>query len=86
LWSLAFLLFATGGNPKLIELVMSRYRARIQLDAAELELLPNALRARPLLLDAWAVGHGLQSATQAVKALPGARRDAAAIARAVRGT
>jgi Ser/Thr protein kinase RdoA (MazF antagonist) len=83
IWSLGFLLYATGGHPKLIELVMSRYRRRIDLEPEELAALRGVLQARPLLLDCWAVGHGRKKPADAVRALSAARGHAATIASAV---
>jgi Ser/Thr protein kinase RdoA (MazF antagonist) len=70
LWSLGFLLFAAGArSPKLVDLVVSRYRRRTQLTPEELGRLPDAIRARPLMLDCWAVGTGRKPARQAVSGL-----------------
>lgn len=84
LWSLAFLLYATGGHQKLIELVMARYSTRIQLAPEELDALSSVLRARPLLLDCWAVGHGQKTPACAGRALARAQRTAETTAAAVR--
>jgi len=83
IWSLGFLLYATGGHPKLIELVISRYRRRIDLEPEELAALRGVLQARALLLDCWAVGHGRKAPADAVRALPAARGHAASVAAAV---
>jgi Ser/Thr protein kinase RdoA (MazF antagonist) len=84
LWSLAFLLYATGGHPKLIELVVTRYRKRIELEPEELDTIADAIRARALLLDCWSVGHGRKKPGDAVRDLPGARAYGVTIAEATR--
>ena len=70
LWSLGFLLFAAGAlSPKHVDLVISRYRRHTQLTPDELGRLPDAIRARPLMLDCWAVGTGRKPAHQVVSGL-----------------
>jgi Ser/Thr protein kinase RdoA (MazF antagonist) len=82
LWSLAFLLYATRGHRKLIELVVSRYRKQIQLESEELDTIADAIRARALLLDCWAVGHDRKKPADAVRDLPGARAYGIAVSKA----
>ena len=70
LWSLGFLLFAAGArSPKLVDLVVSRYRRHTELTPGEIDRLPDAIRARPLLIDCWAVGVGRKPAHQVVSEL-----------------
>lgn len=70
LWSLGFLLFAAGSrSPKHVDLVVSRYRRRTRLTPDELGRLPDAIRARPLMLDCWAVGTGRKPAHRATAGL-----------------
>jgi Ser/Thr protein kinase RdoA (MazF antagonist) len=84
LWSLAFLLFATGGRPKALELAMSRYQWRITLEPAELDALENVLAARSLLLGAWAVGTGRTPAAKVLAERAAARQQAGEVAAQVR--
>jgi Ser/Thr protein kinase RdoA (MazF antagonist) len=59
LWSLGFLLWAVGArHPRLVDLVVSRYRQRISLEPEELARLEGAIGGRPLMLDCWAFCHG----------------------------
>jgi Ser/Thr protein kinase RdoA (MazF antagonist) len=59
LWSLGFLLWAAGARDlNLVDAVMSRYERHAQLTAAELDRLPDAIRARPLTIDCWSAAHG----------------------------
>ncbi|HEX3789391.1 MAG TPA: hypothetical protein VHW44_16125 [Pseudonocardiaceae bacterium] len=54
LWSLGFLLWTAGARDlRLVDAVVSRYRAHIQLEPDELDRLAEAIRARPFLLDVW---------------------------------
>lgn len=70
LWSLGFLLFAAGArSPKLVDVVASRYRRHSQPTPEELERLPDAIRARPLLIDCWSVGVGRKPAREAAARL-----------------
>lgn len=81
LWSLGFLLFAAGArSPRLVDLVVSRYRRHTRLTSDELERLPDAIRARPLLFDCWAVGLGRKPASRAVAELATMTKLAARIA------
>jgi aminoglycoside phosphotransferase (APT) family kinase protein len=68
LWSLGFLLFAAGArDPRLVELVVSRYRKRISLEPEELERLDGAIGGRPLMLDCWAFCHGRRPLAETVE-------------------
>lgn len=70
LWSLGYLLFAAGArSPKLVEVVLSRYGRHVELTEAELARLPDAIRARPLLLDCWSVAVGRKPAQRVVEDL-----------------
>ena len=70
LWSLGFLLFVAGArSPKLVDVVVSRYRRHVQLTPDELDRLPDAIRARPLLIDCWSVAMGRKPAREAVARL-----------------
>lgn len=67
LWSLGFLLWAAGArHPRLVELVVSRYRRSVELEPAELERLAGAIRGRPVMLEAWAVCAGRREVAAAV--------------------
>ena len=68
LWSLGFLLFAAGArHPRLVELVVSRYRKRISLEPEELDRLEGAIGGRPLMLDCWSFCHGRRSLAETVE-------------------
>lgn len=70
LWSLGFLLFAAGArSPKLVDVVVSRYRRHTELTPDELARLTDAIRARPLLIDCWSVAMGRKPADAAVTGL-----------------
>ncbi len=70
LWSLGFLLWAAGaGDLRLVDWVVSRYRRHSQLNDAELDRLPAAVRARSLMIDSWSVGHGYKAAAAVMAAL-----------------
>jgi hypothetical protein len=70
LWSLGFLLFAAGArSPKLVDVVISRYRRHVELSPDEMDRLPDAIRARPLLIDCWSVGVGRKPARQVAAGL-----------------
>ncbi|MGH2873050.1 MAG: phosphotransferase enzyme family protein [Solirubrobacteraceae bacterium] len=81
LWSLGFLLWAAGArHPRLIELVVSRYRNRITLEPDELARLQGAIGGRPLMLDCWALCHGRLSLTETVERMQANRELVARIA------
>jgi Ser/Thr protein kinase RdoA (MazF antagonist) len=68
LWSLGFLLWAAGArNLRLVDVIVSRYRRHITLQAEELARLGGAIRARPLMLECWAVGAGRRQLVDAVQ-------------------
>lgn len=68
LWSLAFLLWATGvRHPRLVDLAVSRYRKRISLEPEELARLELAIRGRPLMLDCWSFCHGRRSLAETLE-------------------
>jgi aminoglycoside phosphotransferase (APT) family kinase protein len=70
LWSLGFLLFAAGvRSPKLVDVVTSRYRRHTRLTEDELGRLPDAIRARPLLIDSWSVATGRKPAEDVLSGL-----------------
>jgi Ser/Thr protein kinase RdoA (MazF antagonist) len=56
LWSLAFLLWAAGTwDLRFVDAVVSHYARHVQLQPEELSRLEAAVRARPLVLEAWSV-------------------------------
>lgn len=68
LWSLGFLLWAAGArNVKLVDLVVSRYRRSIELEPAELDRLEDAIRGRPVMLEAWSVCAGRRELDDAME-------------------
>lgn len=68
LWSIGFLLWAAGArSPRVLELVISRYRRRAALEAEELSRLAGAIRGRPVMLECWAFGTGRRSLAEAVQ-------------------
>jgi Ser/Thr protein kinase RdoA (MazF antagonist) len=81
LWSLGFLLWAAGArHPRLIDLVVSRYRRRISLEPEELARLEGAIAGRPLMLDCWSFCHGRLALDQAAERLDASRQLARTIA------
>ncbi|HEY3772912.1 MAG TPA: phosphotransferase [Solirubrobacteraceae bacterium] len=81
LWSLGFLLWAAGArHPRLIDLVVSRYRRRITLESEELSRLEGAIFGRPLMLDCWSFCHGRLSLEAAAERLDANRQLAQTIA------
>jgi Ser/Thr protein kinase RdoA (MazF antagonist) len=70
LWSIGFLLWAAGARDlRLVDVTVSRYRRHTQLEPGELDRLAAAIRARPLLIDVWSVGHGRKQPAGAAAAL-----------------
>lgn len=70
LWSLGFLLWAAGArHPRLVELVVSRYRKRVTLEPEELARLEGAIAGRPLMLDCWSFCHGRRPLAETVERL-----------------
>jgi Ser/Thr protein kinase RdoA (MazF antagonist) len=81
LWSIGFLLWAAGARDlRLIDLVVSRYRRNVELEPTELERLEGAIRARPMVLDAWAVCAGRSELAAAIDGIEHVRRLAGPIA------
>jgi Ser/Thr protein kinase RdoA (MazF antagonist) len=68
LWSLGFLLWAAGARSmRLVDVAVSRYRKHVALEPEELARLSGAIRARPLMLECWAVCAGRREISDAVK-------------------
>jgi len=81
LWSLAFLLWAAGAwDLRFVDSVVSHYARRVQLLPEEISRLEAAVRARPLVLDSWAVCLHRMPLEEAVHALPEKLDLAAAVA------
>jgi Ser/Thr protein kinase RdoA (MazF antagonist) len=81
LWSLGFLLWAAGSrSPRLLELAVSRYRRAVELEPAELERLESAIRGRPVMLEAWSVGHGRSEIAPALERVERINEQARSIA------
>jgi len=81
LWSLGFLLWAAGArNMNLVDLVVSRYRRRIELEPAELGRLEDAIRGRPVTLEIWSVCAGRRELADAVESVDRAGELAKSIA------
>lgn len=81
LWSLGFLLFAVGSrSPRLIDLVVSRYRRHVKLEPEELTRLEGAIRARPLMLECWSFCAGRRELGDALERVSDANVVAARIA------
>ncbi len=73
LWSLGFLLWASGARSmRLVDVVVSRYRRHVVLEPEELTRLAWAIRARPLMLECWAFGAGRRELVEAVEHISGA--------------
>jgi Ser/Thr protein kinase RdoA (MazF antagonist) len=85
LWSLGFLLWAAGARGlDLVDAVLSRYRRHVELTAAELHRLPDAIRARPLTIDCWSAANGRLDWADAVQRVDRTAERAEQIARRVR--
>jgi len=85
LWSLGFLLWAAGvRDPRLIDVVISRYRRRVRLEDEELDRLEGAITGRPLMLDCWSLCHGRLALADVVEHLDADRRRGRSIAAAAR--
>lgn len=85
LWSLGFLLWATGArNLRLVDQVVSRYGRSIELEPAELDRLEGAIRGRPVMLEIWSVCAGRQKLATAVERIEVAGELARSIATAAR--
>jgi Ser/Thr protein kinase RdoA (MazF antagonist) len=86
LWSLGFLLWAAGARDlALVDAVIGGYRQHVQLTPDELARLPDAIRARPLTIDCWAVAHDRLNGADAIERLDLRAERAEAIAGRVRG-
>ncbi len=69
LWSLAFLLYAEGAkDQRRADLALDGYRRHVTLTGEELDRLPGIIRARPLILAAWAVCTGRRTPAEALAA------------------
>ena len=81
LWSLGMLLWAAGAlSPRLIDVVGSRYARHIQLEPEELDRLPAAIRARPVMLEAWAACNGRRTPRAALARIASTNHAASSIA------
>ncbi len=81
LWSLGFLLWAAGArHPRLVDVVVSRYRKRVTLEPEELDRLEGAIGGRPLMLDCWSFCHGRRSLAATVERIDETRELANKIA------
>jgi len=81
LWSLGFLLWAAGArDPRLVDLVVSRYRKRISLEPEELARLEGAIAGRPLMIDCWSFCHDRRSLAETVESVEENRALASKIA------
>jgi Ser/Thr protein kinase RdoA (MazF antagonist) len=80
LWSIGFLLWAAGARDlRLVDLVVSRYRRSVDLEPAELDRLEGAIRARPLVIEAWSVCAGRRELAGAIDRVEHARELAKSI-------
>ena len=84
IWPLGFLLYATGGRPRLVELVVSRYARSVTLTDEELDRLPGAIAERELVFGAWSAAHRDRPLAQVEADATGAQRLALRIAAQVR--
>jgi len=67
LWSLGFLLWASGARSlRLVDVVVSRYRRHVSLEQTELARLAGAIRGRPVMLECWAFCAGRRKLAEAV--------------------
>lgn len=86
LWSLAWLLWATGGRgASYTRAVVAGYSAHVALEPAELERLAAAVATRPLVLACWSLATGrrpLDATLQEARAMAPAAEAIAATARA----
>lgn len=81
LWSIGFLLWAAGArHPRLIDVVVSRYRRSVQLEPAELDRLEGAIVGRPVMLEAWSVCAGRRGIADAMQRIERAVQQARSIA------
>jgi aminoglycoside phosphotransferase (APT) family kinase protein len=81
LWSLGFLLWAAGArSPRLVDVVVSRYRKHLTLEPEELARLAGAIHSRPRMLECWAFATGRRELSDAMQRIAHARGLAEAIA------
>lgn len=80
IWSLGFLLYATAGRSRLVQLVASRYARHVTLTEDELDRLPEAIIERELVFGAWAAAHRGRALAQIEAEAAEARRLARRIA------
>ncbi len=81
LWSLAFLLWALGARSlRLVDVAAARYARRVTLEPEELARLPEAVAARPLMLECWGFWAGRRTLPEAVARAAEARALAQPIA------
>jgi methyltransferase (TIGR00027 family) len=81
LWSLAFLLWATGFERlRSVDSVVAAYRRHVELTSAELERLAPAIAARPVIFASWAFCTGRKSLPEVVESLSANRARAEGIA------
>jgi hypothetical protein len=67
LWAIGFLLWAAGSmHPRLLDLVISRYRRHVTLEESELARLDGAIRGRPTMIECWSVCAGRRSIADAL--------------------
>jgi Ser/Thr protein kinase RdoA (MazF antagonist) len=84
-WPLGFLLYAAGArSPKLVELVISRYRKRVELEPDEIDCLEDAICTRPIVLASWNFCTGRMLLPEAVENVQEAGRIAQRTAAQVR--
>ncbi len=81
LWSLAFLLWATGYERlRSVDAVVAAYRRHVELTSAELERLAPAIAARPVIFESWAFCTGRKQLPEVVESLSANRARAECIA------
>jgi Ser/Thr protein kinase RdoA (MazF antagonist) len=85
IWPLGFLLYAAGArSPKLVELVISRYRKQIELEPDEFACLEDAICTRPIVLASWSFCAGRITLPEALDQVQDAGRIAQQTAAQVR--
>jgi Ser/Thr protein kinase RdoA (MazF antagonist) len=81
LWSLAFLLFASGARGlNRVDSVITGYLTQVRPEPEELDRLPGMIRVRPAMFDVWAVGQGRKSVAEAWQGVAGTQELADAVA------
>jgi Ser/Thr protein kinase RdoA (MazF antagonist) len=85
-WALAFLLWSAGygGDLARVDRVVAGYRHVASLEPAELERLPEIVRARPIVFECWGFCMGRRTLEEAAASLPDVRARADAIAERAR--